>query len=220
MFPPCVLSESCSREEFMCDRGRCLLPVSVCDGHPNCQDQTDEANCSHKHKGESMRTKTETYSKHTWKGPRTQEWTHAYSNLFFHRMWWAEDRDLWVPVKSKPPQALSSPAGTSLTTLHCQTHSKLVITGLWNVCFSLLSCSSVSHQLCIWYISVEEGHVITLSFRNFSLETQDVCEFDYVEVHDSGDTGAGRVLGRWDLPRCSIQTQYSSCSFKDLFLVV
>lgn len=60
---------------------------------------------------------------------------------------------------------------------------------------------TVSHQLCIWYLSVEEGHVITLSFRNFSLETQDVCEFDYVEVHDSIDTGAGRVLGRWDPPQ-------------------
>lgn len=41
----------------MCDSGRCLLPVSVCDSHPNCHDQTDEANCSHKHKGESMQTK-------------------------------------------------------------------------------------------------------------------------------------------------------------------
>lgn len=64
--------------------------------------------------------------------------------------------------------------------------------------FSLIWCSRVSHQLCMWYISVEEGHVITLSFRNFSLETQDVCEFDYVEVHDSVSTGAGRVLGRSD----------------------
>lgn len=56
--------------------------------------------------------------------------------------------------------------------------------------------SSPPPQLCIWQLSVEEGHVITLSFRNFSLETQDVCEFDYVEVHDSPSTGAGRVLGR------------------------
>lgn len=51
-------------------------------------------------------------------------------------------------------------------------------------------------QLCTWRISVEEGHVIRLSFLNFSLETQDVCEFDYVEVHDSADSGTGRVLGR------------------------
>lgn len=65
-----------------------------------------------------------------------------------------------------------------------------------DVCFTLISRSSVFHQLCIWYLSVEEGEVITLSFRNFSLETQDVCEFDYVEVHDSVDAGAGRVLGR------------------------
>ncbi len=35
----------------MCDGGRCLLPVSVCDGQPNCQDRSDEANCSQKHKG-------------------------------------------------------------------------------------------------------------------------------------------------------------------------
>lgn len=51
-------------------------------------------------------------------------------------------------------------------------------------------------QLCTWHISVEDGHVIRLSFRNFSLETQDVCEFDYVEVHDSADTGDDSVLGR------------------------
>uniref|UniRef100_A0A667XZB4 Membrane frizzled-related protein n=1 Tax=Myripristis murdjan TaxID=586833 RepID=A0A667XZB4_9TELE len=99
--------KTCSREEFMCDSGRCLLPVSVCDGHPNCHDQTDEANCSHKHNGES---------------------------------------------RQKPCLALNR-----------------YIVG----------------QLCTWRISVEKSHVITLSFRNFSLETQDVCEFDYVEVHDS-----------------------------------
>ncbi|XP_023256316.1 membrane frizzled-related protein [Seriola lalandi dorsalis] len=119
--------KSCSREEFMCDSGRCLLPVSVCDGHPNCHDQTDEANCSHKHK-ECGGQKT---------GP------YGY---------------------------LSSP-----------NHPK----------------PYPHQQLCIWYLSVEEGHVITLSFTNFSLETQDVCEFDYVEVIDSVDTGAGRVLGRF-----------------------
>ncbi|XP_029301614.1 LOW QUALITY PROTEIN: membrane frizzled-related protein [Cottoperca gobio] len=119
--------KSCSREEFMCDSGRCLLPVSVCDGHPNCHDHTDEANCSHKHK-ECGGQKT---------GP------YGY---------------------------LSSPN-------HPRPYPH--------------------QQLCIWYISVEEGHVITLSFRNFSLETQDVCEFDYVEVHDSVNTGAGRVLGRF-----------------------
>lgn len=51
-------------------------------------------------------------------------------------------------------------------------------------------------QLCAWYISVEEGHVVTLSFQNFSLETQDVCEFDYVEVQDGGEAGVRRVMGR------------------------
>ncbi|XP_039905489.1 membrane frizzled-related protein [Simochromis diagramma] len=119
--------KSCSREEFMCDGGRCLLPVSVCDGHPNCHDQMDEANCSHKHKecgGQKI-------------GPYGYLASPNHPGPYPHQ------------------------------------------------------------QLCIWHISVEEGHVITLSFRNFSLETQDVCEFDYVEVHDSVSTGAGRVLGRF-----------------------
>ncbi|XP_075905786.1 membrane frizzled-related protein [Nelusetta ayraudi] len=119
--------KSCSREEFMCDGGRCLLPVSVCDGHPHCHDQSDEANCSHKHK--------ECGGK-----------------------------------KSGPYGYLSSPNHPG---------------------------NYPHQQLCMWYVSVEEGHVVTLSFRNFSLETQDVCEFDYVEVHDSADTGTGRVLGRF-----------------------
>ncbi|XP_047450766.1 membrane frizzled-related protein [Mugil cephalus] len=119
--------KSCSREEFMCDGGRCLLPVSLCDGHPNCRDQTDEANCSKKHNecgGQKF-------------GP------YGYVESPNH-------------PRPYPHQ-----------------------------------------QLCIWHISVDEGRVITLSFRNFSLETQDVCEFDYVEVHDSVSTGAGRVLGRF-----------------------
>ncbi|XP_030008522.1 membrane frizzled-related protein-like isoform X1 [Sphaeramia orbicularis] len=119
--------KSCSREEFMCDSGRCLLPVSVCDGHPNCHDQTDEENCSHKHK-ECGGQKTGPYG-----------------------------------FVSSPNHPMPYP----------------------------------HQQLCIWYISVEEGHVITLSFRNFSLETQDVCEFDYVEVHDSVDTRAQRIMGRF-----------------------
>lgn len=37
----------------MCDHGRCILPVSVCDSQPNCHDHSDEANCSHKHKGKN-----------------------------------------------------------------------------------------------------------------------------------------------------------------------
>lgn len=67
--------------------------------------------------------------------------------------------------------------------------------------------SSVCPQLCIWHLSVAEGHVITLRFSNFSLETQDVCEFDYVEVHDGLGTRTGRVLGRWDAAAASFVCQ-------------
>ncbi|CAL8372115.1 unnamed protein product [Gadus morhua 'NCC'] len=119
--------QSCSREEFMCDGGRCLLSMSLCDGLPHCRDQTDEANCSQKHK-ECGGQKTD------------------------------------------PHGSIASP-----------NHPRLY----------------PHQQLCTWRISAEQGHVIRLSFRNFSLETQDVCEFDYVEVHDSAAAGAGRVLGRF-----------------------
>lgn len=43
---------------------------------------------------------------------------------------------------------------------------------------------------------MEDGQVIRLSFQNFSLETQDVCEFDYVEVYDGADADVNTVLGR------------------------
>ncbi|XP_061682457.1 membrane frizzled-related protein isoform X2 [Syngnathoides biaculeatus] len=119
--------KSCSREEFMCDSGRCLLPVSVCDGHPNCQDHKDEANCSHKH---------------------------------------------------------SECGGQKI--------------GSFGFLASPNHPGPYPHQqFCVWHISVDEGHVIMLRFKNFSLESQDVCEFDYVEVHDSDNIGAGRVLGRF-----------------------
>ncbi|KAF5897729.1 membrane frizzled-related protein [Clarias magur] len=125
--------KSCSVEELMCDGGRCLLPVSVCDRQLNCQDQTDEANCSDKHKdcgGE----------------------------------------------KTDPSGFLSSPN-------HPQPYPH--------------------QQRCTWHISAQKGQVIQLSFHNFSLETQDVCEFDYVEVHDGINTGDSSILGRFcgsDLP--------------------
>uniref|UniRef100_A0A673GJ02 Membrane frizzled-related protein n=1 Tax=Sinocyclocheilus rhinocerous TaxID=307959 RepID=A0A673GJ02_9TELE len=116
--------KSCSREEFMCDGGRCLLPVSVCDGQPNCQDRSDEANCSQKHK--------------ECGGKITGEYG-----------------------------SLSSP-----------NHPK----------------PYPHQQLCTWEISVEDGQVIRLSFQNFSLETQDVCEFDYVEVYDEYCTAVSTTL--------------------------
>uniref|UniRef100_A0A3Q2Y1K9 Membrane frizzled-related protein n=1 Tax=Hippocampus comes TaxID=109280 RepID=A0A3Q2Y1K9_HIPCM len=119
--------KSCSRDEFMCDGGRCLLPASVCDGHPNCHDQKDEANCSNKHSECGGQ-------------------------------------------KIGPYGFLASPNHPS---------------------------PYPHQQLCVWHIAVEEGHVVMLRFKNFSLEAQDVCEFDYVEVHDGSDAGAGRVLGRF-----------------------
>ncbi|XP_041098308.1 membrane frizzled-related protein isoform X3 [Polyodon spathula] len=52
-------------------------------------------------------------------------------------------------------------------------------------------------QLCLWQISVSQGHVVELTFHNFSLETQDICEYDFVEVHDSAGTSNPSVMGRY-----------------------
>ncbi|XP_033851612.3 membrane frizzled-related protein isoform X1 [Acipenser ruthenus] len=52
-------------------------------------------------------------------------------------------------------------------------------------------------QLCLWQISVSQGHVIQLTFHNFSLETQDICDYDFVEVHDSAGTSNPSVMGRY-----------------------
>ncbi|XP_077063565.1 membrane frizzled-related protein-like [Siphateles boraxobius] len=60
-----------------------------------------------------------------------------------------------------------------------------------------LLTSPANLALCTWQISVKDGQVVRLSFQNFSLETQDVCEFDYVEVYDSTDTVPDTVLGRY-----------------------
>uniref|UniRef100_A0A452HB47 CUB domain-containing protein n=1 Tax=Gopherus agassizii TaxID=38772 RepID=A0A452HB47_9SAUR len=52
-------------------------------------------------------------------------------------------------------------------------------------------------QLCLWQIAVPVGHVIDLQFHNFSLEWQEDCTFDFVEVHDSAGTDASSLLGRF-----------------------
>nr|XP_020039532.1 membrane frizzled-related protein-like isoform X2 [Castor canadensis] len=52
-------------------------------------------------------------------------------------------------------------------------------------------------QLCTWHISVPMGHGIKLQFHNFSLEGQDECKFDYVEVYEAHSSGAPSLLGRF-----------------------
>ncbi|VTJ51402.1 Hypothetical predicted protein [Marmota monax] len=52
-------------------------------------------------------------------------------------------------------------------------------------------------QLCTWHISVPVGHGIELQFWNFSLEAQDECKFDYVEVYETSSSGALSLLGRF-----------------------
>ncbi|CAI9152959.1 unnamed protein product [Rangifer tarandus platyrhynchus] len=52
-------------------------------------------------------------------------------------------------------------------------------------------------QLCTWHISVPAGHGIELLFHNFSLEAQDECKSDYVEVYEARSSGALSLLDRF-----------------------
>ncbi|KAJ6650250.1 hypothetical protein lerEdw1_013465 [Lerista edwardsae] len=52
-------------------------------------------------------------------------------------------------------------------------------------------------QLCLWKISVPAGHVIELHFHNFSLESQEDCNYDFVEIFDSAGMGTTNVMGRF-----------------------
>ncbi|XP_069732421.1 membrane frizzled-related protein isoform X1 [Phaenicophaeus curvirostris] len=42
--------KTCAWDEHLCDQGLCLLLGFVCDGFHDCEDKSDEANCSLKHK--------------------------------------------------------------------------------------------------------------------------------------------------------------------------
>ncbi|KTF87440.1 hypothetical protein cypCar_00025640 [Cyprinus carpio] len=50
---------------------------------------------------------------------------------------------------------------------------------------------------CTWYISVEPGNLIRLSFTTFNLEYHTNCAYDYVEVFDNGTALTGSLLGRF-----------------------
>ncbi|XP_076968779.1 membrane frizzled-related protein isoform X1 [Tamandua tetradactyla] len=52
-------------------------------------------------------------------------------------------------------------------------------------------------QLCVWHISVPAGYGVELQFHNFSLEAQDECKLDYVEVYETSNSGALSLLGRF-----------------------
>ncbi|XP_053125894.1 membrane frizzled-related protein isoform X2 [Hemicordylus capensis] len=133
--------KNCSWEEFLCDQGRCLSPAFVCDGHPDCVDQRDEANCSTKH-NECGGTLTDLEGQFF-----SPNYPHPYPPL----------------------------------------------------------------QLCLWLISVPPGHVIDLHFHNFSLESQEDCNYDFVEVYDSGGMGTTSVMGKFcssDLPPVLTSSQH------------
>ncbi|XP_067863171.1 cubilin [Heptranchias perlo] len=50
---------------------------------------------------------------------------------------------------------------------------------------------------CIWYISVQPGYVIRLTFTSFNIEYHMNCTKDYVEVFDNGTISSGRPIGRY-----------------------
>ncbi|XP_078582053.1 cubilin-like isoform X2 [Branchiostoma floridae x Branchiostoma japonicum] len=51
---------------------------------------------------------------------------------------------------------------------------------------------------CVWFIEVDPGKVVRLTFHTFSLENHANCNYDYVEVYDnSTSTGTGGLIGRY-----------------------
>uniref|UniRef100_A0A8C1I6Q0 Cubilin (intrinsic factor-cobalamin receptor) n=1 Tax=Cyprinus carpio TaxID=7962 RepID=A0A8C1I6Q0_CYPCA len=50
---------------------------------------------------------------------------------------------------------------------------------------------------CTWYISVEPGNLIRLSFTTFNLEYHTNCAYDYVDVYDNGTALTGTLMGRF-----------------------
>ncbi|XP_051895665.1 membrane frizzled-related protein [Pristis pectinata] len=52
-------------------------------------------------------------------------------------------------------------------------------------------------QMCVWHISVPQGHVIQLLFHNFSLEAAADCRYDFVEVHDQASSSPSTLMGRY-----------------------
>ncbi|XP_075045670.1 membrane frizzled-related protein [Mixophyes fleayi] len=51
--------------------------------------------------------------------------------------------------------------------------------------------------VCRWLLSVPDGLIIRIQFHNFSLESEQSCNFDYVEIHDSGGFGIASLMGRF-----------------------
>ncbi|XP_068160694.1 cubilin [Antennarius striatus] len=50
---------------------------------------------------------------------------------------------------------------------------------------------------CTWYISVDPGNLVRLSFDSFDLEYHVNCNFDYLEVYDNGTVQTGTKIGRY-----------------------
>ncbi|XP_069470463.1 membrane frizzled-related protein isoform X2 [Ambystoma mexicanum] len=71
-------------------------------------------------------------------------------------------------------------------------------------------------EICLWRITVPEGHVIELQFHNFSLESQSSCNFDFVEVHDSAGIGTTSLMGRF----CGTQTPPSLISSQQFMTIL
>ncbi|KAK7881368.1 hypothetical protein WMY93_029777 [Mugilogobius chulae] len=52
---------------------------------------------------------------------------------------------------------------------------------------------------CTWFISVDPGNLIRLSFDSFNLEYHSNCNYDYVELYDNGTVETGTKLDATEL---------------------
>lgn len=49
---------------------------------------------------------------------------------------------------------------------------------------------------CTWYINVQEGLIVRLTFTTFALEGGSRCQYDYVEIYDSNSAVNASRVGR------------------------
>ncbi|KAK1169576.1 enteropeptidase [Acipenser oxyrinchus oxyrinchus] len=74
--------ESCSSSDFQCSSGECIANGSLCDGHPDCPDVSDESNCVLLQNGtQSTNGKVQLMMRSEWYTVCAEYWTNQLSEF-------------------------------------------------------------------------------------------------------------------------------------------